>query len=134
MESTTVMAYFSIYGDNFDTEDITIRLGITPTEVKVKGIVPEGKKRPSIETSWKICTKEELSLDLNDQLYRLINVMDDKVHTLCEMKSSLDVNFVFSFIVKIENGEKPAMHFTSDSLRFISSIGAEIDIDLYIYS
>lgn len=43
MDSTTVMAYFSIYGDNFDTEDITIRLGITPTEVKVKGIVPEGK-------------------------------------------------------------------------------------------
>ena len=134
MDRTTVMAYFSIYGEKFDTEDVTIRLGISPTETKVKGIIPEGKKRPSIETSWKICTKEEVSLDLNDQLHHLIDLIGDKVKPLCDIKSSLGVNFVFSFIVKIENGEKPAIHFSSDSLNFISSIGAEIDIDLYIYS
>ena len=134
MDRTTVMAYFSIYGENFNTEDVTIRLGISPTETKVKGIIPEGKKRPSIETSWKICTKEEVSLDLNDPLHHLVDCIEDKVKPLCDIKSSLDVNFVFSFIVKIENGEKPAMHFSSDSLNFISSIGAEIDIDLYIYS
>lgn len=134
MDRTTVMAYFSIYGEKFDTEDVTIRLDISPTETKVKGVIPEGKKRPGIETSWKICTKEEVSLDLNDQLYYLVDLLEDKVKLLCDIKSSLDVNFVFSFIVKIENGEKPAMHFSSDSLNFISSIGAEIDIDLYIYS
>ena len=44
MDRTTVMAYFSIYGENFNTEDVTIRLGISPTETKVKGIIPEGKK------------------------------------------------------------------------------------------
>lgn len=134
MDRTTVMAYFSIYGDKIDTDDITLRLGISPTETKTKGSIPEGKKRPSIETSSKICTKEEISLDLNDQLYHLINLIGERKKSLCDIKSSLGVNFVFSFIVKIENGEKPTMHFSSDSLMFISSIGAEIDIDLYIYS
>lgn len=134
MDRTTVMAYFSIYGDTFDTDDVTHRLGISPTEIKVKGIIPEGKKRPSIETGWKICTKEEVSFDLDEQLYQLIDLISEKASSLCDIRSSLDVKFVFSFIVKIENGEKPAMHFSSDSLNFISSIGAEIDIDLYIYS
>ncbi|MEX9217041.1 DUF4279 domain-containing protein [Providencia rettgeri] len=134
MDKTTVMAYFSIYGDIFDTEDITHRLAILPTETKIKGVIPEGKKRASIETSWKICTKEEESLDINNQLNQLLKIINEKSKILCDIKSSLDVNFVFSFIVKIENGEKPAMHLSSDSLKLISSINAEIDIDLYIYS
>ncbi|EMQ4816246.1 DUF4279 domain-containing protein [Enterobacter sp. 04-C-01-SI_S15] len=60
-----------------------------------------------METSWKICAKEEVSLDLSDQLHHLVDLIEDKVKPLCDIKSSLDVNFVFSFIVKIENGEKP---------------------------
>ncbi|HGU6359576.1 TPA: hypothetical protein ACNAEZ_001776 [Citrobacter farmeri] len=43
MARTTVMAYFSIYGEKFDTEDVTVRLDISPTETKVKGVIPEGK-------------------------------------------------------------------------------------------
>ncbi|NDJ59337.1 DUF4279 domain-containing protein [Enterobacteriaceae bacterium 4M9] len=134
MDKTTVMAYFSIYGDIFEPEDVTHRLGIVPTEVKVKGIVPDGKKRPSIETSWKISTKDEESMDLNTQLSRIVELLESKVDELCDIKLSLSVNFTFSFIVKIENGEKPAMNFPPEKLKFIGDIGAEIDIDLYIYS
>ncbi|HEM6741963.1 TPA: DUF4279 domain-containing protein [Citrobacter farmeri] len=65
-----------------------------------------------METSWKFCTKEEVSLDHHDQLYYLVDLLEDKVKILCDIKSSLDVNFVFSIIVKIENGEKPAMHYS----------------------
>lgn len=57
MDRTTVMAYFSIYGEKFDTEDVTIRLDISPTETKMKGVIPEGKKRPVIETSWKFALR-----------------------------------------------------------------------------
>lgn len=134
MNRTTVMAYFSIYGDSFDIDDITYRLNIFPTETKLKGIIPVGRKRPSIETSWRISTNEDESLDINNQLTQLIELLHAKTACLCDIKSLSNVNFVFAFVVKVENGEKPAMHFSTDSLKFISSIGAEIDIDLYIYS
>lgn len=36
MDRTTAMADFPIYGEKFDTEDVTIRQGMSPTETKVK--------------------------------------------------------------------------------------------------
>lgn len=134
MDKTTVMAYFSIHGDVFDLESITQSLKIEPTETKIKGDIPEGRKRPSIETSWVISTEEESSYDINDQLIKIIKPLEDKKDILCKLKKSLNVKFDFIFVVKIENGEKPAMYFNSESLSLISYIGAEIDIDLYIYS
>lgn len=134
MDKTTVMAYFSIHGDTFNTDSVTQRLGMEPAEIKVKGCIPDGRKRPSIETSWKISTEEEESFDINEQLIKIIDLLNDKNEILRDIKASMNVSFDFVLIVKIENGEKPAMHFNLDSLRLISYIGAEIDIDLYIYS
>ena len=134
MDKTTIMAYFSIHGDTFELEEVTRCLGIEPTDIKIKGTVPDGRKRPSIETSWKISTDEEESLDINVQLDKIICLLSDKKDILRSIKTSMDVDFDFVFVVKIENGEKPSMHFNSKHLGVISYIGAEIDIDLYIYS
>lgn len=134
MEKTTVMAYFSIHGDIFDPEDVTRILEITPTEKKIKGLIPISKKRPSVETSWKLSTMEENSFDINIQLKQLIGLLEPKKEVLIDIKRTMNVEFVFCFLVKIENGEKPAMYFNLDSINFMSYIGAEIDIDLYIYS
>lgn len=132
MDKTTVMAYFSIYGDSFDVDDITRELCLQPNEVKIKGSIPDGKKRPSIETAWKLSTGDEVSYDINDQLDKIITLLDGKESQLQSIKSKYDVNFIFSLVVKIENGEKPGMHFNTEKLAFISKVGAEIDIDLFI--
>jgi len=134
MDKTTVMAYFSIYGDSFDIDEVTRQLCLQPDEVRIKGDIPDGRKRPSIETSWKLSTGDEISYDLNDQLNKLLILLSDKKDKLQYVKDKYDVGFIFVFVVKIENGEKPGMHFNIDKLEFISQIGAEIDIDLYIYS
>ncbi|ATM97344.1 Uncharacterised protein [Yersinia frederiksenii] len=134
MGKTTVLAYFSIYGDSFDVDDVTRKLCLQPNEVRIKGSIPDGRKRPSIETSWKLSTDDEVSHDINEQLDKIISLLDGKENELRYVKSKYNVNFIFSFVVKIENGEKPGMSFTTEKLAFISKIGAEIDIDLYIYS
>ncbi|ELI7922609.1 DUF4279 domain-containing protein [Yersinia enterocolitica] len=134
MDKTTVMAYFSIYGDSFDIEGISQRLCLKPDDVRVKGLVPLGRKRPSIETSWKISTEDEESYDINVQLDKLIALLKDKKSELQNIKNTYGVNFIFVFVVKIENGEKPGMRFDVEKIKFISDINAEIDIDLYIYS
>lgn len=134
MDKTTVMAYFSIYGDTFDIEDVTLKLCLQPDEVKIKGCISDGKKRPSVETSWKLSTSDEESHDINVQLDKLINLLEGKEGQLKDIKIKYNVNFIFAFVVKIENGEKPSMHFNVDKVDFMSKVGAEIDIDLYIYS
>ncbi|WP_145509206.1 DUF4279 domain-containing protein [Yersinia alsatica] len=78
MDKTTVMAYFSIYGDTFDIEDVTLKLCLQPDEVKIKGCISDGKKRPSVETSWKLSTSDEESHNINNQKHKIINMINIK--------------------------------------------------------
>ncbi|WP_232713349.1 DUF4279 domain-containing protein [Bacillus xiapuensis] len=41
---------------------------------------------------------------------------------------------LFFSVIQIRNHEKPAMYLESKFIRFVDSIGAEIDFDLYVYS
>ncbi|MDK9357368.1 MULTISPECIES: DUF4279 domain-containing protein [Lelliottia] len=134
MNKTTVMAYFSIYGDCFDTDYVTQEMSLTPTEVRLKGNIPNGKKRPSVETSWKLSTFDEESNDVNIQLDKIINLLEGKESQLKCIKNKYEVSFTFTLVIKIENGEKQGMHFNAKKIDFINEVGAEIDIDLYIYS
>jgi len=134
MDKTKVRAEFSICGDQFDLNKVTEKLGINPSETRVTGVIPEGKKRPSIETSWSISTDKEDSYDVDVQTKKVLLLITEKVEELCEIKEKMNVSFILSLIVEVENGEKPALHFTSDTISFLGKIGAETDIDLYIYS
>lgn len=134
MDKTKVRAEFSICGDQFDLDAITERLRIKPTETRVKGVIPEGRKRPSVETSWSLSTEKEDSYDVDEQTQKVLLLIKSKVEELCEIKEKMDVTFILGLIVEVENGEKPALHFSSDTIGFLGKIGAESYIDLYLYS
>ena len=65
MDKTKVRAEFSICGDSFDLNKVTKKLNLEPTATTVKGVIPEGGKRPSRETSWTISTEKEESYDID---------------------------------------------------------------------
>lgn len=134
MSKTTVKAEFSICGDVFDPNQITKLLEIEPVEVCLKGSISGTKKRPSTETSWSICTEKEESYDINEQTENLLCLFKNKVDVLGEIKKIYDITFLFSVLIEIENGEKPAIYWTAETNRFLGEIGAESSIDLYIYS
>ncbi|KFF63651.1 DUF4279 domain-containing protein [Pectobacterium brasiliense] len=134
MDKTKVKAEFSICGDVFDPGEITKLLGVEPAEVNIKGIISGTRKRPSVETSWSICTEKEESYDVNEQTKKLLFLLKDKTDVLDEIKERYDVTFILSLLVEIENGEKPAIYWTAETNRFLGKIGAESSVDLYIYS
>lgn len=134
IENTTVMVEFIIYGDVFDPHVITNKLEINPTSTTIKGVIGNGKKRPSIDTSWCLGTLKEESFDINQQLNQVIERIKDKAEILLDIKNKYSVNFVFEIVIEIENNEKPAIYFDTEVLNFINLIKAKIDIDLYIYS
>ncbi|WP_156664950.1 DUF4279 domain-containing protein [Morganella psychrotolerans] len=45
MNKTTVKAEFSIYGDDFNPDEITELLGISPMEVNLKGTINGTRKK-----------------------------------------------------------------------------------------
>lgn len=134
MDKTNIMAYFCIFGDEFDIDTVTRLLNLEPDEIRIKGIIPAERKRPAIETRWKISTGYEESYDASIQLEKILTRLNGKQEQLKILKVDNHVEFLFQLVIGVENGEVPGMHFNAQQLAFISDIDAEIDIDLYVYS
>lgn len=92
MNKTTVKAEFSIYGDNFDPNELTDLLGIQPMEINLKGVITGTRKRPSAETSWSIYTKKEESYDVKEQIDKII--LKDKTKIINEFKKKIRCQFL----------------------------------------
>ncbi|MEH7387951.1 DUF4279 domain-containing protein [Bacillus sp. JJ1521] len=70
MERTKVRVYFRLFGDTFPLDNVTEKLGITPSNTYRKGAII--LNRPATlfrkETSWDLDTGYQESLDVNEQL------------------------------------------------------------------
>jgi hypothetical protein len=132
MKKTTVMASFNICGDDFNLSEVSQTLNIIPTEVRTKGVIPEGKRRPSIETSWTISTEKEDSDDINDQINQLLVLLQDKQELLLKIKKTFPIKYVLLILIEVEKKKTPAIYFESKTLKFLNYIETQIDIDLYV--
>lgn len=134
MERTNVMVEFNIIGDIFDTDIITHRLSIQPNEHWMKGDKVKDKDIERVDTCWTVHTEYEESIDINEQLKKILNILIPKLNELKEVQSAYNLEYRFCIIINIENNEKPAMYINGEMIKFVYEINAEIDFDLYIYS
>ncbi|MDQ0247845.1 hypothetical protein J2S09_005521 [Bacillus fengqiuensis] len=133
VDKTQVMVYFSLYGDEFPTDEVTERLEITPSETYKKGDLIPNRSTALYrkETSWDLGTGYQVSLDVNDQLQKIIGKLQNKASIINEIKEAYSVECKFFIVVKIEEGNTPALYLDKDIIKFASSIEAEFDVDLY---
>ncbi|WP_203362825.1 DUF4279 domain-containing protein [Bacillus sp. REN10] len=131
--ATNVNAEFVIIGDIFDPNVVTQRLGIEPHGYWIKGeeVPKEPIKRK--DTNWWIHTDYEHSFDIMCQLSKLINILQNKKNILKELKTTYDLDYLFLVVINVEEDEKPAIALDSSFITFASDIGAEFEVDLYIY-
>lgn len=137
MDKTKVMAYFSAFGDNFPLEEVTNGLDVEPTETYKKGDVIKTFATKILrrkETSWTLSTGYQESLDINEQLDVILKSLKEKTKELLQLKKKYDLQFQFMIVIEIENNDKPAMYLQKNIIDFSSSIDAEIQFDLYVYS
>jgi hypothetical protein len=80
-----------------------------------------------------ISTGYEQSLDINEQLEKVIIRISPKTNVLKEIKAMYSLDFLFAIVVNVENNEKPSMYFNSKFIEFANDIKSEFYIDLYIY-
>ncbi|MDR6723629.1 hypothetical protein J2W91_002091 [Paenibacillus amylolyticus] len=130
MNKTQVKAYYSLFGDHFDPTEVTSKLEITPTSITRKREIINAKHSHP-ETSWTLSTEYEESLDVNEQLNKVMNVLKDKVDEINTIQIQNQLKSKFFIVIVMENGYTPALYFDSYLIKFADSIHAEIDIDLY---
>ncbi|MCG3420938.1 DUF4279 domain-containing protein [Oceanobacillus jordanicus] len=135
MERTKVRVYFSLFGDTFPLDYVTVKLDITPSTTYTKGDtithLPTVLVRQ--ETCWELDTGYQESLDVNDQLQKILAQLQNKVFLINEIKMNYSVECKIFIVAEIEDGDTPAIYLDRDIIRFASIIEAEFDIDLYAY-
>ncbi|MCT4795432.1 DUF4279 domain-containing protein [Exiguobacterium alkaliphilum] len=129
---TEVLVTFRLLADDFSIEDVTHRLGLTPTETFKHGDKSKYPSRRREYTSWSLSTGYQPSVDVNNQLQHIIaqlrgreTILDDIYDTYDDMQAR------FIIVIVMEGGQTPSLVFDLETIQFAHRIRAEFDIDLY---
>jgi len=134
MDKTKVKVNFEIWGDDFNVENASKILDIYPSKIRNKRDKSTYSNVKIKKTSWSFSTDYQESLDINEQLKFITNILNNKKQELQKIKKSYNVNYQISIVIKIENNQSPAIYLESDIIRLADEIQAEFDIDLYVMS
>lgn len=132
MFNTNIKAEFIVYSDDLNPKLVTDFLGLSPTQSWAKGDDIRGKNNRRKESIWLLSTEYEESLDINNQLSKLLIILNDKKYKLLELVQLYPVNYTMEIVIRVRKGEVPAIYFDSQTISFINEIQAKIDIDLYV--
>jgi len=131
LASNEARAHFTLAGYHFNPDDITRLLGIEPTAVDASGV--RGSLDKPVLSSWELSTaKVTDNIDvykLTDELIKKIEPKKEKILEICKshnLSPRLGVVLVLS-VDKNENA--PDVGFGARTIRFLSEIGAFINID-----
>ncbi|STO09263.1 DUF4279 domain-containing protein [Exiguobacterium aurantiacum] len=129
---TEVLVTFRLLADDFSIEDVTHRLGLTPTETYKRGDHSTYSAHPREYTSWSLSTGYQPSFDVNDQLQHIIAQLRGKETILDDIYDTYnDMQARFIIVIVMEGGQTPSLVFDLETIQFAHRIRAEFDIDLY---
>jgi Domain of unknown function (DUF4279) len=131
-ELPNVGLYFRFYGDSFDPNEITRRLGVEPTNKFRSGdpIDKEGRARwPGY--GWIIKVGPRRTLDIEGMLLDLrkqVDVAPDVVRRVC---TDLNLELIITCGVNAEGADTaPVMYFPSEFLAWVVELGASLNVEV----
>jgi hypothetical protein len=130
MESE-VYAYFLLIGADFQPDEITAQVGITPTKTWMKGdLRSPGAVVRHQENGWMVLSKLDRSADLEEHIKSVLEQLQpswDILQKLCLLHSA-----EFACVVCTYGGDRPAIHFDREVIKQVNELNSTIDVDLYI--
>ena len=123
--------YFALTGDyDFDPAVITERLGIEPSRVKRKA-----DPRPTT-TSWVLSSGKVVDelVDVYAMSSELVSRLAPRTQQIKQLMTDLNLSAVLEVVLRItmdETKSTPAIGFEAETIRFLSSVSAFIDVDTY---
>lgn len=131
LETTNIKAYFKILSDNIDSKQLDSILGLAPDKSWTAGDTWKGDRVRSFSL-WEIGTQYEETLFVDDQVKKMLLIVECKKDILKRIKKELDLECTCEIVVRIEKDQTPAICIHKDLIDFAHYVGAEIDVDTYI--
>lgn len=131
----TVRLFFRFYGESFDPDEITRRLGIEPTYKFGPGdsVTEDGRGRRR-HSGWMIEVggQETIEIDaLLQELRKSVEVSAEAVRQLCD-----DLGVEAVVLCGVGQHEDaittPALSFPTDFLEWVAEMGASLDVDVIL--
>jgi hypothetical protein len=131
--------YFTFWGGDFDPDEISMLMNIEPTKIYKKGTPISGEPTPT-HSKWILSG----GIVKNDfiNIYKMSSILISRLEPLEEkiaaimkkykLKASLQVNIDFAphKMVGFENIDGAEIGFEPEVVRFLSNVGASIDVDV----
>lgn len=134
MNKTNILVEFNIIGDDYDIGLISEQLDIKPTEYYKKGDKIGNKEIKRKETCWTISSGYEISLDINNQLEKILSLIKPKRNILNKLREQFQLDYKFIIVIRVEGNQSPAIYLEQEVIEFANDIKADFDFDLYILS
>ena len=136
MKKTRIMARYTIYSeeDFFLPEYATEALSIKPSEIKRKGQIIKKTLGELImkESSWSVKTDYEESLDMYNQVNKLIKLLKGKENVICNIHEKYKTRNLFLVVIEVVDREFPYIDIEKTFLDYLNSINAIVRFDIYI--
>ena len=137
-----ICIYLSIFGDNFNPEDLTAKINIQPTHTHRKGdIIPRPKSlyvkpgSPPLrrkEDAWEYDLGYIHTID-SDEISDIIeNTFRDKVSDISEFVKTYNLLVKLFVVLNIDPEQTPAVGFKPSFVKILGDLYAEIDMDIYV--
>lgn len=124
--------YFDIIGD-FDPNEITARLGITPHESWKAGDHRRVGQGVYAFSRWACGLCDEYDVMAENQMRKTVASLLDKVETLNQIRNNYEVRFSLEVVPTIRLGNAtPVLSPPLDIIDFCCATRTKIDIDYYI--
>lgn len=131
-DRTSVKVSLRLMGEEYNVQEITDFLNITPSKTWNKGesIRNSGQKRTY--TAWIYSTDEIETLNVYSQAVKIEKLFLPKIKEISFLKNKYDLDISLDFVINIKNEEVPAIYFESSFIEFAASVGAGFDMDTYV--
>lgn len=137
MLSTNSYVYFALKGDDFDTDEVTKKLGIKPSKVWKKG--NKGKYIHVLKyTSWILSTdKRKKTLFIEDLVREIVTKLYDKIEIINDLKIHFNLNSELEIVLFIDMNEDkstPSLGHNINTIEFLYKTKTRTDVDIYRFS
>lgn len=124
--------YFKIVG-NFDPDDVSKLLDLTPEKAWKIGDLRRNGTRYDFAL-WEIGRCEEYDVEVENQMWKTIEVLQNKIPLLNQIRQEYDVSFCLEIVPTIYVGDTtPCLAPSLAVIDFCHATRTEIDIDMYVY-
>jgi hypothetical protein len=126
-----IFVAFMLIGFECDPEEITARVGITPTETWRTGdFVTKKAVMKHKSNGWQLDSKLEQTAELEDHIKSVLEQLKPSWQSLIEI--SIDCYVEISCAIHLySDNQLPAIHFNKEMVQEFAELNTDIDIDLY---